>query len=83
MVSSCLNFISIFLSKERIKLNDEKTVPYPEKVVVTYIAFSIIWSLGANLHDKSRSLFGGYFKGEIGKHMSDFPDGDVYEFGID
>ena len=50
---------------------------------MTYVAFSIIWSLGANIHDSKRMVFGEYFRGEIMKHFSEFPDGDVYEFGLD
>lgn len=83
LVSSCLKFISIFLKQERIKLNDTQTIQDPKRVVMTYVAFSIIWSLGANIHDSKRLVFSEYFRGEITKHFPEFPDGDVYELGLD
>jgi len=45
--------------------------------------FSLIWSLGANLHDNSRKIFSSAFKNEIVKLMPEFPDGDIFEYGID
>jgi dynein heavy chain len=50
---------------------------------MTYLAFSIIWSIGANLHDDSRLRFSAAFKSEITQIMPEFPDGDIYEYGID
>ena len=82
LVTSCLRLIKIFLNKDVIKLDDPEKVPEPEKTVTIYVAFAVIWSLGANLHDKSRIIFGSYLKGEIATHMEGFPEGDVYEYGI-
>ena len=65
LVASCLKLIHIFLNKEVIKLNDPEKVEDPVKVIATYVAFSVIWSLGANLHDSSRIIFGSYLKNEI------------------
>lgn len=82
LVSSCLNFIHIFLNKERIQLDNQEKCPQPEKAVWTYVSFSIIWSLGANLHDDCRQMFGEFVRGQIRPHFMEFPDGEVYEFGI-
>jgi dynein heavy chain len=82
LVRSCLNFMQIFLNKERINLDNRDKIRDPEKVVLTYLAFSVIWSLGANVHDEQRTLFGEYFRGQMQTKMPDFPNGDVFEFGI-
>jgi hypothetical protein len=29
-------------------------LPNANKAIMTYLAFSVVWSLGANLHDTSR-----------------------------
>ena len=81
LVTSCLNLIKIFLNPEVLDL--KKITIYPEKVVMTYLVFSVIWSLGANLHDNSRKRFSQAFKQEIAALMPEFPDGDIYEYGID
>jgi hypothetical protein len=49
LVMNCLRFISIFLNNEAIRLNETEKVPNPKKAIMTYIVFSVIWSLGANL----------------------------------
>lgn len=74
--------IHIFLDKERIHLDNRDKVPNPEKTIFTYASFCIIWSLGANLHDSSRSAFGENLRNQIRPHFPEFPDGDVFEFGI-
>ena len=61
----------------------KKSAVYPEKIVMTYVVFSLIWSLGANLHDSSRKRFSEALKSEIMPVMPEFPDGDVYDYGID
>lgn len=75
--------IYTFLGKDKINLENKEKVPAPERTVMTYLSFSIIWSLGANLHDTSRSLFSDKFKTCIRQYFPELPDGDVYEFGID
>jgi dynein heavy chain len=82
LVASCLSLISIFCNKDRLKLTDEERYPNPEKTVFIYVAFSIIWSIGANLHDKDRAVFGEHLRGQIKQYIPDFPDGDVYEQGL-
>jgi len=57
-----LNIINIFLNKEKINLENREKVANPEKTVFTYLSFAIIWSLGANLHDSSRHVFGELFR---------------------
>lgn len=74
--------IHIFLNKERIHLENREKVPHPEKAVWTYVAFSIVWSLGANLHEDTRNMFGEFLRGQIRNHYHEFPDGDVFEYGI-
>ena len=81
LVQSCLNLIQSFLNPEVLDI--KKITIYPEKVVLTYLVFSLIWSIGANLHDNSRKIFSIAFKNEIVKIMPEFPDGDIYEYGID
>jgi dynein heavy chain len=77
-----LNMIHIFLNKDRIHLENKDKVPNPDKAVWTYVSFSIVWSLGANLHEHSRNTFGEFARGQIRNYFHEFPDGDVYEFGI-
>lgn len=48
----------------------------------TYLSFCLIWSIGANLHDSSRPMFGEFLRGQMRQHFPEFPDGDVYEYGI-
>lgn len=82
LVQSCLNMIQAFMHPETLE-KLKKTAVYPEKIVMTYIVFSLIWSLGGNLHDSSRRKFSDALKIEILKIMPEFPDGDVYDYGID
>ena len=53
-------------------------------MVQTYVVFSLIWSVGANIHDDSRKNFARVFKAEV---ASIFPDlsieGDIYDYGLD
>lgn len=83
LVTSCLQMIHIFLNKERINLENREKVPNPEKTVFTYLSFSIIWSLGANLHDTSRPVFGEFLRTQMRQSLPEFPDGDVFEYGIE
>lgn len=82
LVQSCLNMVSAFLNHDMLdKL--KRTAQFPDKIVQTFIIFSLIWSLGANLHDSSRKRFSDALKMEILPIMPEFPDGDVYDYGID
>jgi hypothetical protein len=75
--------IHIFLNKEKIHLENREKVPNPEKTVWTYVTFSIIWSLGANLHDTSRKKFSTFLQMQIKPYFPELPDNmDVYEFGV-
>lgn len=82
LISSCLKMIHIFLNKDKINLENREQVPNPDKTVFTYVSFCIIWSLGANLHDSSRAMFGEFLRGQIRNFFAEFPDGDVFEYGI-
>lgn len=59
LVSSCLKLIHIFLNKEAIKFDNKEEA---DKIVNNYVAFSVIWSLGANIHDDDRTKFAMHFK---------------------
>lgn len=82
LVASCLNMIQAFMNEDTLE-KLKKTAVYPEKIVLTYIVFSLIWSLGANLHDSSRKKFSETIKADILNILPEFPDGDVYDYGID
>mmetsp|Transcript_44398 Transcript_44398/g.32454 ORF Transcript_44398/g.32454 Transcript_44398/m.32454 type:complete len:188 (-) Transcript_44398:1705-2268(-) len=64
LVQSCLNLVQSFLDPETLDLKKAQLI-YPEKVVLTYMVFSLIWSLGANIHDSSRRSFAQHFRSEI------------------
>jgi len=82
LVTSLLNMISIYLSKEAISLDNKDKIPNPEKTVFVYLSFCLVWSLGANLHDSSRPVFGEIVRNQMRPHFPEFPEGDVYEYGI-
>lgn len=82
LMQSCLNFIEAFLNPEVLDLKKAQLI-YPEKIVLTYLVFSLIWSLGANLHDNSRKTFSQAFRTEVVSIMPEFPEGDIYDYGID
>jgi len=65
LVSSCLRLIHIFLNKDVIKLDDPNIDA--DRVVNNYVAFSVIWSIGANIHDSDRNKFAFYFKQQVGQ----------------
>ena len=78
VVASCLRLIRIFLSREAINLNDKEIDA--EKVVANYVAFSVIWSLGANIHDVDRNKFNVYFRQQVTQFNTDIdPQTDIYE----
>jgi dynein heavy chain len=74
--------IQAFMNEDTLE-KLKKTAVYPEKMVLTYIVFSLIWSLGGNLHDTARKKFSDKIKAEIFNILPEFPDGDVYDYGID
>ena len=82
LVASCLRLIQIFLNKEAIKLDDKDIDA--DRVVNNYVAFCVIWSVGANIHDADRNKFGVYFKQQVTQYQTDFlTELDVFEQGID
>jgi hypothetical protein len=44
---------------------DLKRAVAPEKDAKVYIVFSVIWTLGANLHDDYRKTFSRFMKDQI------------------
>ena len=62
LVSSCLKLIHIFLNMEAIKFDSKEEA---DKIVNNYVAFSVVWSLGANIHDDDRTKFQLHFKQQI------------------
>lgn len=82
LVASYLRLLHTFLGEHGVDLK-KANLPFPEKTVLTYVFFCAVWSLGANLHDKSRREFGDKLRMEMKKKFNDLPDGDVYDFGID
>lgn len=84
LVASCLKFLQTFLGSDGIDLNRTKDkLPNAKKAVLTYLAFSVVWSLGANVHDDSRGAFAAIARPILKKRCPDFPDGDPFEFGVD
>jgi dynein heavy chain len=84
LVASLLKLLQTFLGSDGIDLNRNKDkLPDAKKAVLTYLAFSVVWSLGANLHGNSRATFATMARPVIKKRCPDFPDGDPFEFGID
>jgi len=79
--------IQIFLNKEVIKLDDKDRFVFPHKTIMNYIAFSIIWSFGANIHDNSRKAFQTFFRQAMetidSTDKADLPEDDLYEYMID
>jgi len=79
-----LKLLQTFLDSNGLDLKkNAATLPFPQKAVMVYLSYSLIWSLGANLHESSRSKFGIALRVEMKKRFSEFPDGDVFEYGID
>lgn len=83
IISSLLNLLQTFLDSNGLDLKKNTAIPFPEKAVLTYLSYSLIWSLGANLHETSRPKFGAALRVELKKRFPEFPDGDVFEYGID
>lgn len=83
LIRGLLNLIDSFLCRDPGAV-EVKKASFPNKVMLTYLSFSLIWSLGANIEDNSRSNFADEIRPLIKKKFMDFPDrGDVYDFGID
>lgn len=82
LVASCLRLIQLFLNKDRIKLEDKEMDS--NRVITNYVAFSVVWSIGANVHHEDRSKFSFHMRSELKEHENDFMgEIDVFEQGID
>lgn len=82
LVQSYLSLLATFLGPDGADLR-KSSVTEPQRVLHTYLAFCAVWSLGANLQDSSRAAFGEALRPLIRKHFPEYPDGDVYEWGVD
>lgn len=78
------------MNKEAINLDNKADMMFPYKVIMTYLSFCFIWSLGANLHDDSRAAFISYFRSVIkgveipNNELIDLPEAeDLYEYTVD
>jgi dynein heavy chain len=59
LVSSFLSFLTIFLGPGGVDLRKGHcTAADPLKAALVYITFSAVWSLGANLQEATRPIFG-------------------------
>lgn len=84
LIKSLLKLLQTFLDSNGLDLKkNAASLPFPQKAVMVYLSYSLIWSLGANLHESSRSAFGIALRVEMKKRFAEFPDGDVFEYGID
>lgn len=82
LVESCLGLVSIIFEdlKAEHKLAELNPNDQKELCAMVYI-FAFIWSLGANLEDKSRKTFSSEIKQAILKYFNGFPyDFEVFDF---
>ena len=84
IVAGLLNLIGCFFGTEGGRLDLNKTqVENLNTVVMYYLTFSFCWSLGANLHDSSRTMFSDNLRSELKKKFPEYPAGEIYDFGMD
>ena len=82
LVQSCISLIDCLLHPEKIDL---KKMRNAEHIIMMNFVFAFIWSVGANLDDKTRSKFNQHFKFKLAAIYSDidFPDsGEIYDYFI-
>ena len=73
LTQSCLNLFSCFYNTEILN----KTVSI-EEISFYYLAFSVIWSIGANIDDDSRPIFSKRITDIFSKQGLKFED-DIYD----
>jgi dynein heavy chain len=90
LVTTCLKLINTYVCLRNgiPRVSDEtksnKSESDMDKLVRMYVAFSIIWSLGGNLHDNSRLKFQSFIKPKIKLFCPDLPEhDDLYQVSID
>jgi dynein heavy chain len=81
LVASALRVFDSFMTE--IDFTKNHNIADPKKALLTYVCFSIIWSIGANLHDSSRKVFNDSIKPLFKKIFPEFPDNNIYDNGID
>jgi dynein heavy chain, axonemal len=75
LVNSCLNLITCFFNPEVINPNAANV----EELCNYYMAFSLIWSLGANIDDGSRASFAKLAREVFLKMSINFDMNDIYD----
>jgi len=84
LIASFFKLIAALLINDNIGDLHKTNIFQPDRMVQTYVVFSLIWSLGANIHDDSRKIFSRAFVDDV---ASIFPDlsleTDIYEMGLD
>ena len=80
LVSSCLNLLSAILKPEFL---DSIESHNRKSNVGAFFIFSLIWSVGANIHDKNRKMFSEYVKKELVDVHRFMPfEGELYDYAI-
>jgi dynein heavy chain len=70
LIKSLLKLLQTFLDSNGLDLKkNAANLPFPNKAVMVYLSYSLIWSLGANLHESSRSAFGIALRVEMKKRF--------------
>jgi dynein heavy chain, axonemal len=75
LVQSCLNLITCFVNPDIINPNASNV----EELSNYYMAFSIIWSLGANIDDSSRNSFTKVAREVFLKMSVNFDMNEIYD----
>jgi dynein heavy chain len=84
LLASCLKLISALILNDEVGDLHKTTIFQPERMIQTYVVFSLIWSLGANIHDDSRKNFCRAFVDQVAQVFTDLSlEADVYEMGLD
>eukprot|EP00736_Rhodelphis_marinus_P004047 Rmarinus@m.11564 len=84
LVRGLLNLFECLITDENHKVDE--TTPNLDQLVVQYYCFAFVWSMGANLDDRSRSKFDLHAKQVIGRLCSEFPldaERAVYDYAVD
>jgi dynein heavy chain len=81
LVQSALNLVNSQVNPEVLS---KKRPEDAELLMKQYLIFSLIWSLGANLNDRSRVKFDQQMRFQMEVIYRDFPyEGSVYDYCID
>merc|ERR1719171_3456206 len=90
LVASLLKLINTYIclrngiprTSDEAKSN--KTDAQQDKLVRMFVLYSVVWSLGGNLHDSSRTKFQNFVKPKFKTFCPDFPEHeDLYQISVD